>query len=108
MSPIAFASKRSRTILDCSLILLLILILISSSRSTPATARSQALPGGVFSLETASLSRADDASPGPGSTDPPAQLAPVDDNLLAAMIAAENAALSVLNSILVYLPEIAR
>ncbi len=107
MTARAFPSRRFRTILDCSLVLLLILISLPGERPIQARARSQPLPRDAYALEPSGPSNRNPASQAPASSDPPAELAPQDDNQLAAMIAAENAALTLVN-IPIYLPAITR
>ncbi len=107
MTTRAFLNRRFRTILDCSLVLLLILISLPSERPIQARTRSQPPPRDAYTLESTGPSNRNPAIQAPASSDPPLELAPQDDNQLAAMIAAENAALTLVN-IPIYLPAITR
>jgi hypothetical protein len=103
----AYPKRRFRTILDCSLVLLLILAAIPGERRSQARAGAQPLPREGYALESTNPS----ANQEPARNAPSEELAPQDDNLLAAMIAAENAALTMLNTVIdvpLYLPMINR
>jgi hypothetical protein len=104
----ASSTRRFRTILDCSLILLLILIALTSERPIQAKVGFQPMPGNTYVDIPSNLARPNALKPGPVNADHPAELAPQDDNTLAAMIAAENAALNLPNTTLLYLPVINR
>jgi hypothetical protein len=95
----ALASRRFRAILDCLLILLLALVLSTHDDNARAQAGSRAAAGDAIGYESMTLlgnnpvvdSPADHA---PANLSPLTAPAVLDNNTLAAVIAAENAALT--------------
>jgi hypothetical protein len=105
MSVQATHTMRWRAILDGALILLLLWILVSNQHLLPVKARSQTLGGEAIVVHSVSAPGQDAVSP--ARLNPRPELAPEDDTINAAMIAAENAALSAIQT-LISLPLVTR
>jgi hypothetical protein len=91
--------RRFRLILDCILITLFLLLASAKALHVQAGSRltglhPQASAGEAFLAGPLTLSNVDLANPGPASVQPAPGRAVLDNNTLAAMIAAENAALT--------------
>ena len=94
MIGITFLSRRFRTILDCCLILALILLLSAEDFPAQAKTSNQHYTKDAIVTEMMILSNDSPATDILTGVNPSLDLAQLDDNTLAAMIAAENAALT--------------
>ena len=99
--------RRLRMMLDCTLIFLLILIVIANYLPVQAKTRYQPFAPDAINAEAITLSNHGAENLGLASVNPSHDLVLPDNNLLAAMIAAENAALT-LPQYFIDLPMISR
>jgi hypothetical protein len=106
MNAVDSPSRRLRTLLDCLLILLLILVLSAQDQLVLGQVR-QPLSAGAQAADSSLFPSPALVDQGLANEPQPAGQAPQDNNTLAAMIAAENAALT-LPQYLVGLPVVTR
>ena len=107
MSPNDSIFRRVRLILDCFLVFALILAIILSSHPTQANTELQTTALNAQPANSQALHPQDTLIEPLDSDNPPTDGVTIDDNMLAALIAAENAALT-LPQYLIGLPIIQR
>ncbi len=94
MNPAGFLSPRLRTLLDCCLVLLLILLITAQGQPVQAQTRLQPLAAGGLATGPLPAPQTAAAILGLPGESPSSGLTSLDNNTLAALIAAENAALT--------------
>ena len=107
MKPRTIELRRLRTILDCFLVILIVLLAVAAHHPARAGADHQASAVAAPAVDAKALMDIQPATVGVASVNPSLDQPLLDNNTLAAIIAAENAALT-LPQYLVDLPVLSR